>query len=1137
MLTLNTKKKSISCYLIVIALLVVSFEGFSQYGSNDTTFNTFDDGSLGIGTGFDYYVNTIAVKPNGKIICGGQFGSYNNNSAGRIIGLNPNGVIDTSFISGLGFNGRVLTVSIQQDGKIVVGGQYTSYNGTLSNRITRLNGDGSYDSTFNIGIGFSHVNSQIHATAIQPDGKIFAGGYMLTYNGVPVNGIIRINPDGTLDPTFNSETGGGTVQTMSIQSDGKIIVGGAISNGLFRLNVDGSLDTTFIVGSGFSGGIKSTVIQPDGKIIVGGQFTNYNGTEIYKIARLNIDGTLDTSFNPNSVFTNLVYGSINSLALQSDGKIVVGGNFTFVNNSLSWFIRLNTDGTLDNNFNIGTSADYTVRNVCIQPNGKIILGGEFRNFNNVINNYIARINIDGSLDSTFNLPSGANSWVGTILTQADGKIIIGGDFTSFNGFFRKRIARLNPNGSLDYSFNPGDGFNGYIRTIKLQIDGKIIVVGDFSKYDGITTSEIIRLNPDGSRDYSFNPEIGLSCQVNSACLQPDGKIIIGIDSSTYENSLGRGIARLNTDGTIDHSFNLSQMYASWVYRLEIQQDGKIIAGGDNITIGGTTPRLVRLNSDGSIDQSFNIGTGFNATIYSTAIQSDGKIIVIGYFTTFNGTSVNHLARLNLDGSLDASFVQNSGLNSIRCIDIQSDGKILIGGSTNPNNFQLPYLVRLNSDGSLDNTFNTGSGFYLGPGYFTGNIAALCVQTDGNILVGGSFTSYNGFNRNRIARLLAGCQVPAQPNLSCWQTANYNYSNCQWEVTGSPYVEQNITLCSGQLLQVGSNSYNSSGIYMDTLSGVNGCDSIVRTMLTVFPISESTQNINLCYGQTLTVGFNTYNSSGNYIDTLINVNGCDSIVTTNLIIQPLISVNQSMLLCAGEIYTVGNSTYSETGSFTDVLTNSSGCPYTLTTNLIVLDPLQSTQNVTICNGEIFYSILGSPYSSTGVYEEVISSVNGCDSTITTNLTVLQPINVTTTVNNTTITVNETNATFFWLNCENNEILLETSNPSFTVPSNGQYAVIVTKNNCSAMSECITVDNVSLENIIKTSIEVYPNPTSSTLSISGINSEFSYQITDLQGKTLKQGANEKQIEIEQLPSGTYVIGISTDNEVKQLRFVKL
>jgi len=331
------------------------------------------------------------------------------------------------------------------------------------------------------------------------------------------------------------------------------------------------------------------------------------------------------------------------------------------------------------------------------------------------------------------------------------------------------------------------------------------------------------------------------------------------------------------------------------------------------------------------------------------------------------------------------------------------------------------------------------------------------------------------------------------------------------------------------------TYYVSGSYYADLINSSGCG--YRAYLNLTINNSISNNLNITSCDPYTWNGNTYYTSGVYSVILTRQNGCDSILNLILTINNTGSLTQNGTICAGEFLTVGSSTYNVAGIYTDVLTNSSGCPYTLTTNLIVLDTFQSSQNVTICNGEIYYSILGSPYSSTGIYEEVILSVNGCDSTIITNLTVQQPINVTTTVNNTTITVNETNATFFWLNCANNEILLETSNPSFTVPANGQYAVIVTKNNCSAMSECVTIDNVSIENIIKTTIEVYPNPTTSTLSISGISSDFSYKISDLQGKLLKQGANDKQIDIENLSAGTYVIGISTDNEVKQLRFVKL
>lgn len=360
--------------------------------------------------------------------------------------FSQNGSNDPTFNPGTGFDHNVLSTAIQSDGKIIVGGYFTSFNGTTRNYIARLNADGSLDATFNPGTGF---NAGVWSTSIQSDGKIIVGGYFTSFNGTERRGIARLNTDGSLDAAFNPT---GTVledmvNSTAIQSDGKIIVGGHFSSfngmerkGIARLNTDGSLDAAFNPGTGFDHTVLSTAIQSDGKIIVGGQFTSFNGTARKGIARLNANGSLDTSFNPVPENANTI---VYSTAIQSNGKIIVGGYLTSFNGTArSGIARLNNDGSLDTSFNPGTGFNGRIYSTSIQNDGKIIAGGPFTSFNGTAINRIARLNNDGSLDAAFNSAVGFNDIVYSTSIQSDGKIIAGGQFTSFNGTTRNSIARL-----------------------------------------------------------------------------------------------------------------------------------------------------------------------------------------------------------------------------------------------------------------------------------------------------------------------------------------------------------------------------------------------------------------------------------------------------------------------------------------------------------------------------------------------------------------------------------------------------------------------------------------------------------------------------------------------------------------------
>lgn len=355
----------------------------------------------------------------------------------------------------------------------------------------------------------------------------------------------------------------------------------------------GTLDTSFDTGSGFNGSVIKTLIQEDGKIIVAGKFTTFNGTSRNRIARLNTDGTLDTSFDPGDAFGSKLHTTVLSISIQADGKIIAGGDFEFYNGiSRNNIVRLNADGTLDTSFDPGKGFNAYVESISIQTDGKIIVGGYFGLFNGVKTNHIACLNSDGSLDTTFGKGKGFNfnSHVLTTAIQSDGKIIVGGEFLSYNGIKRMRIARLNNDGTLDTSFDSGKEFKVSVKSIAIDQDGKIIV-----------------------------------------------------------GALSGKVARLNQDGTFDHA-----LYDGYIiHSISIQEDGKIIILGIAVFNGRSRNFVVRLNSDDTIDTTFDIGKGFQhdgvfeiAILNSISIQADGKIIVGGFFTSYFGTTTSFIARFN-----------------------------------------------------------------------------------------------------------------------------------------------------------------------------------------------------------------------------------------------------------------------------------------------------------------------------------------------------------------------------------------------------------------------------------------------------------------------------------------------------------
>jgi uncharacterized delta-60 repeat protein len=388
---------------------------------------------------------------------------------------------------------------------------------------------------------------------------------------------------GGSDVTFSTNGFNNTVYALSLQSNNKILAGGdfTLAEGvtrerIARLNVDGTLDTGFSLPSsawGANASVRAIAVQTDGRILIGGLFTNINGTTMNRVARLNSDGGRDNAFNPGAGADNGVYAIAQSLA----GKVLIGGGFaTVAGFTFHGVAQLNNDGTPDNTFNAaGIGANATVYALAVQPDGRIVIGGDFTSYNGVTNfNHIARLNADGSVDASFTPGAGVNGSVRAISVQLDGKILIGGIFTNVNGFARNRVARLNSDGTVDTSFTPGVGANDVVYAIAVQSNGRIVLGGSFTTASGVTRNRITRLNPDGTVDPTINFGTGANDFVAALLVQqdtiaglatnvPDEKIILAGNFTQYNSAPHGRIARIfggSTSGSGQFTFAASDYY-------------------------------------------------------------------------------------------------------------------------------------------------------------------------------------------------------------------------------------------------------------------------------------------------------------------------------------------------------------------------------------------------------------------------------------------------------------------------------------------------------------------------------------------------------------------------------------------------
>lgn len=373
---------------------------------------------------------------------------------------------------------------------------------TCEKAVAQTNQPGRVDTNFNPTESFLDLN----AVTAQPDGKVVIGFGSLHSWETPV---ARLNPDGARDVGFTTGVPRffnvflQLVTSVALDSSGKILFGGFgyvpdfgwAGWSLRRLDADGSNAAN--LGEGFSLPPFNTAlyclhVQADGKILAGGRlFNNYNPS-VYLLTRFNADGAGDSGFQ-----STLGNGSALTVTSQADGKILVGGGFSDVNGaSRNCLARLLADGTLDASFygsgpTNGCNGD--VRAIVLLPDGKILLAGGFTSVHGVSRPHLARLNPDGSLDPSFPSTPPPDARIFAMVLQGDGRILIAGEFMTVGGLSRPRVARLNADGSVDETFDPGTGPNAPVYGMALLPDGDIVIIGSFSSVDGVPRPQIARL--------------------------------------------------------------------------------------------------------------------------------------------------------------------------------------------------------------------------------------------------------------------------------------------------------------------------------------------------------------------------------------------------------------------------------------------------------------------------------------------------------------------------------------------------------------------------------------------------------------------------------------------------------------------
>ncbi|HYG15015.1 MAG TPA: T9SS type A sorting domain-containing protein, partial [Bacteroidia bacterium] len=355
--------------------------------------------------------------------------------------------------------------------------------------------------------------------------------------------------------------------------------------------------------------------------------------------------------------------------------------------------------------------------------------------------------------------------------------------------------------------------------------------------------------------------------------------------------------------------------------------------------------------------------------------------------------------------------------------------------------------------------------------------------------------------------------------------------------GAVYITDSISICQGDSVLLGGDYQDSIGTYIDSFTTAYGCDSIRTTKLKVNPVFLTSLTHSICQGDSLFLGGSYRKIAGIYYDSLASNTGCDSVIETTLNINPTHLVFKSFSICQGDSIRIVHRYRKTGGIFIDSLKTTLGCDSIVANTLDVFPVYHIPQTATICKGDSIF-IAGGYRKTAGIYPDNLLTSFGCDSIITTTLTV-DSVNTGVTVTANALTAIATGASYKWLNCADNTPIANETSQSFTAAVNGSYAVEVTQNNCTDTSACYQVTGIGVNELISNNgITVYPNPASKELNVyigSIPNENITLILFNTLGKKVIESAYNRAnshftLLLESLVPGIYWLKIKYGNAVR-------
>lgn len=791
---------------LVAAIIFFPFLSYSQStGSLDRRFNPEDFRRLAKYNTADHRFSGVVQLKNGRMLVAASL--IPDEPSQKLIVLDSLGLRDTTIDLSArlppdtgGYETQINCLHVFPNGKILVGGWLRYYNGSPVKGLIRLNPDFSLDPTFQ---NNSITTGIIKQLKVQDDGKIIIAGYFSTVGGQPHKHIARLLANGQVDPSFTSGTGftiwpaeSLTFNSIETLNNGKIVVGGVFDmyqdlsrENFIALNPDGSEDINFPYEGKHLDGVTDIKKLKDGSLLVD-SWNDFSpdvlGLPVYRsLIKRKPSGSLDTSFKPKGAFFTQ-YGQVSSIVVLSSGNIFVTGNATIPLHSPTekgyGFAKIFPDGRADTSaypYGIDSYA-FNVTKFVRVGNDDVVGISTGPNISNLtIRGPLFRMDSSGKIREKVFRHTGILPPVGytnvSFLEVRDTSVIMAGRIYGYNSLYHYNgtgesgctMARFNLKGQEDTSFVPKQSHfwrsqnYSFIKRILPLGDTGYMVCGEFDRHGNVLgVRGIARIRKSGELDPLFPKDlIGNNMQI--AWMEPvaDGKILIGGSFTSYKGISRPGLARIYTNGELDLTF-VPPSNQGGVRYFGLQPDGKIVCSG-NLGLWGTGRRIFRLNPDGTLDSSF-ANAAWNSTsfdINNLIFDKQGRIYLAGQFDDYNGIQRGGILRLKPNGTLDSAYNPINGPTGgtfIRDIMLQPDGKLVAlcyysSQFVTRSNVTRKICFRFFPDGSLDTSMNANGMFHPTENYNLGQLPQK-VSKEGQLFVGGTFSRIEGVQRLGIAAL-------------------------------------------------------------------------------------------------------------------------------------------------------------------------------------------------------------------------------------------------------------------------------------------------------------------------------------------------------------------------------------------------